>query len=1096
MITRESNGFYGNPDDVIHALISNSIVSLYADVSGEYARVVIQNMIDKSKSYNLEDVPTKLKRKRIKRSLVKAINIDRINDLDFSQLRQEQLEDLGVSLYLKEIYGLRTAKNQSLDTSSSLKISNVHSDVYLRDTPTYAQCLFEKLHENKLLVDRNYKDFNEQTDDFKYFYVNSTLIKRKIELFKNLGPTNPDIKFRPLSDCIYRIRVANGTLKTANLYCKDARKSPFTTFMHYLGATPSSYQALKELHLTEHKSPDTENNISLLSSLFETEDLKTIEKISNTEDYSLRYVYRVVCSLVKGLSKHQAKDKFNNSIAIKTALQSIKNLISLFGISKKDTANSTKLSSLLMDEIFMIISIIRPYTNNDFNEIVARIYKERIPILSFLDPNNLVTCIESSGMGAISTAFAAAIEGYNNLYEIELINNEVDYFEIPALIDLFNNEENVLPRMTIFYTTLNPSTPKKHTDIDKIIDTVVNKVKILPDIPGSILFVTLIIDITIEFNKGKDSQLNEIITGLLDELLAGKVNIILAKSYQKYAALGSAKMMSGLVMAINNGDLRFQKSNAFFEIVARDSNFIQLDENQVMTYFLDTASELEIDLTKKASVNAKFVNELWLTSELSNNYYLDDLPFVCRWIPLLSASGGDPKVILNRLGLEYRDSFSFLNSSYLKVLTEKDDFYRFTIGQESHKTLTEKFYAIGFIVKNFDTGPYEYGQQGQKYLKNSNEFRIIKEEISRIIMDHSVDFKYNKIASLLNLVYILNTESLSRTIGTKFFKDEEQAINAEYSFFLSIQENPLEFLSIEMKETILLNWLKLNMNAQFNNDNITLIKNRCADIHTNKRVLLYMNDVPETFFSGNILTEINKKKLTKCMLDGLDFDTALFVCQELIKKGTHIKVKYVYQLITDKLIIYKLTQGSLTEMQKIEDNQSLPLTFPPGLTVKLIGVQDYPYKSEIEFWGAVRGAARDRETGKEIELDENQKEGILKLAKSRLNENVVMSEGLLIEDITQPLLTKSWQEVIDVIQYKALSENERIVNEYNQHCRSRLNVRGYDKQSDAYRSELMAKLKKNMCETNNINVFVNNFGAEFKLDGYLKVNANKRFVSA
>jgi hypothetical protein len=1091
---------YVHAKDVINELKKHKMNS-----KSPLVHKVVYSMFHDERKYSLQNVIDRInttkrvliggvRKFRKKHSLSLSINMDRIKGTTFSHLRQDKLKDLEVSLYLKKIYGLRTAKNQSVDNSSSLKLSNIHSDKYLRDSPTNAISLFQKLDDDKKKKDTKYQSFCEFPGDFKYYYVNSKLIKRKIELLKNLEPTDIDMQFMRLSGCIYRIRVENRTYEKLKFSNKDRVEQTFYKLMHYFGATPSSYQALKELNFTEPQLDSDNKNNEELTNLLKSKDFKTVKNNSKDDNYALRYVYQVVFSLVNGLSKFISKKKFIESIAIKTALQSIKNLIGILAISKDNTTNSTRICALLMDEIFMIIAVIRPYDNVGFKDIVTNIYKKRIKTLENLMRKHKISlniCMESSGMGAISTAFAAAFANNASNCKVSFINEEVDYYEAPTLSNFFLSNKTETSgfnigkffafiwasifqsedsKYKIFYATLNPSTPKIASNINEII----KKVKVT-----KALSITLIIDSTIEIDKGDKGQLKLIINGLSDLLKKGKLNIILAKSYQKYAALGSAKMMSGLVMAINNGNKKFQKSNAFIKKVADKSNFIQLDENQVMTYFLDTASELEIKLIENASKNAKFVSGFW-KSEREHCSYLKELPFLSRCVPFSFKKEYTKGVdVCSKIGLEYRDSFSFLNTSYLPL--QQISIYRFNLGQEPKNRLVEKLYAFSYVVEKFkivEKGPF------LPYL--DIDVKNFFEEIKKIKDGNGGNdsYKYNKFASFLNMAFIL------------FEKEKTYDLQKHYENFFNANDNPLNIVTPEMRETLFINWLKLNItktksenrverikvnkiNTNFIKNNIEKIKNLCPFIPACKRTLFFMNDLPEDIFIYHAGKDNTfKQKLSKSLLLGLDFETILFVCRELIKKGKYYKLKYILYLISDNLAIYKLTQDSLTKMQRIEDKQSPELNFPIGLTIRLIAIQDYPYRTKSEFWGAVRVAAG------EIKINEKQKEEILKLAKSSLKENVISGEGLLAEDITQPLLTKSWKEMIEDIQLKALKENERIVNEYNQHCRKMLSDKEFDKKGDV-KKRLLANLKKNMVETHNINCFINNFCADDDLSGYL-----------
>jgi len=226
---------------------------------------------------------------------------------------------------------------------------------------------------------------------------------------------------------------------------------------------------------------------------------------------------------------------------------------------------------------------------------------------------------------------------------------------------------------------LNPSTPNAAVNLNALADKVKRNISDSGHDP-----TTLVLDVTIEKNK---DELNDLLSQFKTELENGKLNIILCKSYQKYGSLGTGKLMAGNITVINNGDEKFSNCTKFVQDaseklgnLSESAGKLQQEESQLMTHILKHASGDELLLIQDAAQKAKFIDQFCFPAGITDPQHVDGLPFVLR-------DGASPQMKL--LQIDLRDSFSFLNTSYL-------DFNgRINPGHESEARMVEQFYALG-----------------------------------------------------------------------------------------------------------------------------------------------------------------------------------------------------------------------------------------------------------------------------------------------------------------------------------------------------------------------------------------------------------------
>jgi hypothetical protein len=114
-------------------------------------------------------------------------------------------------------------------------------------------------------------------------------------------------------------------------------------------------------------------------------------------------------------------------------------------------------------------------------------------------------------------------------------------------------------------------------------------------------FSTLLLDTTLEFD---DTIGYAILAELRKEILDGTLNVILMKSHQKFAALGSGKFKSGSITVLNNGDPKFAPSSTYIGNLSKEVSEECPGEIQLMTHWLTHCSTAENTFRNASKANA------------------------------------------------------------------------------------------------------------------------------------------------------------------------------------------------------------------------------------------------------------------------------------------------------------------------------------------------------------------------------------------------------------------------------------------------------------------------------------------------------------
>lgn len=445
-----------------------------------------------------------------------------------------------------------------------------------------------------------------------------------------------------------------------------------------------------------------------------------IKKILNHASYENHILLYIVIALIKGLQDYELQFAQATNNNLETTVLFNENFfymmdccLQLMYTFRDHFQISNNLYIFFIDELagFLMFNKCKPI--NSYNNILQKLYIKRIEVIAkHVKLNNLnslgslraivatkedctpwecISFLTSSGMGAIMAAL------YNVINQIAQdkcnVNLTYAYYEIYDLINTLAIQEE---ESNIIFATLEPSTPETYEKFDftiyfnKLIETIEKRVTQIDENE----FVNLIVDVTIESGTYSNNKLQQLLKKFELQITNGQINIVLVKSFQKYALLGTSKLMAGNISIINNGHKKFQ------QMISNIKNFCEkqkLEENieyTFMAHLLIHANVFEIDMINKAIDNANYLKNL-LNNFIDETDQMDGSPFV-----FISYSK-IPAILLDKyLNIHEMDSFGFIESSYVSI---GDNDFRLNLGIDSKGSLTENFFALNIpLIMNQD----------------------------------------------------------------------------------------------------------------------------------------------------------------------------------------------------------------------------------------------------------------------------------------------------------------------------------------------------------------------------------------------------------
>ena len=270
---------------------------------------------------------------------------------------------------------------------------------------------------------------------------------------------------------------------------------------------------------------------------------------------------------------------------------------------------------IIHEEIELLLSVANPYPDDEFAAVVSKSLTEGADPVIPKDYGRPCVSLKTSGMRAIYSALASAMAQKNghSLQAAGLKDNyyETDYLTDPAKNAMCSSYDVV--DGDFFRTNPDATFDLIHSPIDVFVCEFHHNIQEqrrfyrTEDIQGMLLRMyerglahscTVIIDTTIDLDQSEDIRSllkNETMKRLVGE---GKLNIVLARSGQKFDMLGFDNYSGGIVTAINNGEA----FRVFNERLLADDDQMRGINRQGLTHLMKYGGD-GLDQYRRALIN-------------------------------------------------------------------------------------------------------------------------------------------------------------------------------------------------------------------------------------------------------------------------------------------------------------------------------------------------------------------------------------------------------------------------------------------------------------------------------------------------------------
>jgi hypothetical protein len=538
-------------------------------------------------------------------------------------------------------YGMHVAKPQAEpEAVPGLRLLHEHASTYLRDAPGDATKLYDEVLARDPTGPKNATKL----------LVNTALAAEKL---KSLGVSEG-------------YDVSMGAEIAPGMHVLLVRpNSKFMQMMRTTGVVPSSYAAARLLagDVTVSPDPSLDNN-GTLTEIKEGSALKKL-KSATGDTHALQAAH----ALVSALDVSNA----NQDPLVGEALRGVSIMVQAMAAQADDPTKVAQSFSFLIEELHIILARTRPFSGEALTNLQRSIFDARCPKLKALAQG---VHLVSNGMDALSSAIYVA-QFVHKKKQLTAFEERLNYFEVVDLMKHGKLGSDFGPIMT---APLNPSMPGRPMDQAALGKAVLERF-------SQEQRVTLVLDATIERDEG---DLARFLEPLHERIAKGDLNVIVCKSYQKYATLGSGKIMAGSVVMLNNGTAPWDGANS--KMAALTPKLAGHDEMQLLGHILKHASQHELLLIQDSADKAQVLGaHVWPTTR--NEPPVQGLPFVS--VPAMLF--GDTTLstdVMRALDIEARDSFGFMRTSFLLA----GDITRVTAGHEHIETLVERLFAAGHIA--------------------------------------------------------------------------------------------------------------------------------------------------------------------------------------------------------------------------------------------------------------------------------------------------------------------------------------------------------------------------------------------------------------
>ncbi|MDH2433347.1 hypothetical protein QCD60_12275 [Pokkaliibacter sp. MBI-7] len=375
---------------------------------------------------------------------------------------------------------------------------------------------------------------------------------------------------------------------------------------------------------------------------------------------------------------------------------------------------------VLLEELQVCLSATRPFTQDDFRLAAAPMLS--VSQLAQTVPKQDIYLV-SSGMAALTLGFEVAdmLTGERNVAVASTARHGQTpvYFEVETLRRewLIGQDHS-----HALFATLNHSMPgaagSEHWGVDAVIEATAQRLQQARTTDPALV---LLLDATLE----QRNDMAQLVQHFATPLQTGQLRMVVCKSYQKFAGLGSAKVMAGAIGLIGREDAAHVQARNHLQRVEQELDWMGHNDGQLLVHLLG-CREQEFALLERACDSTAYVARHLLqpASGREQEYrYAPQLPFVAVDIqassPPLTLNLAEGSRTLNLLRdsqfsehlLPVRDSFAFIHSSRTQIPTgDGGAMQRLALGQESKAELTERLFMPGLLLQQPQGAGWDCGK--------------------------------------------------------------------------------------------------------------------------------------------------------------------------------------------------------------------------------------------------------------------------------------------------------------------------------------------------------------------------------------------------
>ena len=323
--------------------------------------------------------------------------------------------------------------------------------------------------------------------------------------------------------------------------------------------------------------------------------------------------------LLRGLSEERVDQRLIEkrlSPLLEASLLRIHNAMSEAILRKGNMTEFLRQLDIIHEEIELLLSISSPYSDEEFAAVASKRLTEGADPVIPKEYEQPRVSLKTSGMRAIYSALASAAAQKNGQTSRTAVLKD-NYYETQSLLDPKTNRMCSSCDVVdgdFFRTNPDAAFEQVHPPVDVFVCDFHHNIQEqrrsyrTEDVQGMILRMhekglfahpcTVIIDTTINLEQSEDIRSllkNETIKRLVSE---GKLNIVLARSGQKFDMLGFDNYSGGVVTAINNGEA----FRAFNERLLADDDQMRGINRQGLTHLMKYGGD-GLDQYRLALVN-------------------------------------------------------------------------------------------------------------------------------------------------------------------------------------------------------------------------------------------------------------------------------------------------------------------------------------------------------------------------------------------------------------------------------------------------------------------------------------------------------------